>query len=263
MFERKTSRRSRLQAQTFPAPWRAILQRNVSYYGRLTPSEREELHGDIQVFIAEKNFEGCGGLEITEEIKVTIAAYACILLLNRQHDFYPRLQSVLVYPDVYPAAVRRIAPGNIAVEGHEMRAGESWRTGAVVLSWNHVLRRPAAVPEGRNVALHEFAHQIDQENGFVDGAPNLSTTSQYATWARVLGSEFATLSQQTVAEQPTLIDKYGATQPAEFFAVVTEYFFEKSRALQQRHPELYEELRRFYRQDPAKTDGVESQTRHS
>jgi MtfA peptidase len=140
-----------------------------------------------------------------------------------------------------------------------MRAGESWRTGVVVLSWNHVLRRSPAVPEGRNVALHEFAHQIDQENGFVNGAPDLSTNSQYATWARVLGSEFATLSKQTAADQPTLIDKYGATEPAEFFAVVTEYFFEKSLQLQQRHPELYEELRRFYRQDPAKTDGALSQ----
>jgi len=262
MFERKTTRRNRLQAQTFPAPWRVILQRNIPYYERLTLTERQELHGDIQVFIAEKNFEGCGGLEITEEIKVTIAAYACILLLNRQHDFYPRLQSILVYPDAYPVPVLRIVPGNIAVEGHEMHAGESWRTGAVVLSWNHVLRRPSAVPEGRNVALHEFAHQIDQENGFVDGAPDLSTSSQYATWARVLGNEFATLSRQTAAEQPTLIDKYGATEPAEFFAVVTEYFFEKSLQLQQRHPELYEELKRFYRQDPASTDVVESQPGH-
>ncbi|HXI83989.1 MAG TPA: M90 family metallopeptidase [Verrucomicrobiae bacterium] len=263
MFERKTTRRARLQAQTFPASWRAILQQNVSYYQRLTASEREELQGDIQVFIAEKNFEGCSGLEINDEIKVTIAAYACILLLNRRHDFYPRLQSILVYPDAYPVPVVRLVPGNIAVAGHEMRAGESWRTGAVVLSWSHVLRRPAAVPDGRNVALHEFAHQIDQENGFVDGAPDLSTSSQYAAWARVLGSEFATLSQQTVADQPTLIDKYGATEPAEFFAVVTEYFFEKPLELWQRHPELYEELRRFYRQNPASTDVVESPSGHA
>jgi Mlc titration factor MtfA (ptsG expression regulator) len=236
MFERKSRRRNRLQSVAFPALWRAILQRNISYCERLTPSERKELHGDIQVFIAEKNFEGCGGLEITEEIKVTIAAYACILLLNRLHDFYPRLQSILVYPDAYPAAVVRIAPGNIAVEGHEMRGGESWRTCAVVLSWNHVLRRPMAVPEGRNAALHEFSHQLDHENGFTDGAPVLPTTFRYATWARVLGSEFATLTKQTDTDQPTLVDKYGATEPAEFFAVVTEYFFEKSLQLQQRHP---------------------------
>src|SRR5258706_1103631 len=262
MFERKTRRRNRLRAQTFPPAWQAILRQNVSYYDRLTRPEREQLHGDIQVFIAEKNFEGCGGLEITEEIRVTIAAYACILLLNRPHDYYPRLQSILVYPDAYPAAVVRITPENIAVEGHEMRAGESWRTGAVVLSWNHVLRRPAAVTEGRNVALHEFAHQLDQENGYTDGAPVLSTTSQYATWARVLGSEFETLSKQTAADQPTLIDKYGATEPAEFFEVVTEYFFEKSLQLKQRHPELYEELRRFYRQDPASTDVIESPSGH-
>ena len=260
MFERKTSRRNRLRAQAFPASWLAILRQNISYYDRLTPPEREQLQRDIQVFIAEKNFEGCGGLEITDEIKVTIAAYACILLLNRPHDYYPRLQSILVYPDAYPAPVLRIVPGNIAVAGHEMRAGESWRIGAVVLSWNHVLRRPAAVPEGRNVALHEFAHQLDQENGSTDGAPALPTTSQYTTWARVLGNEFETLSRQTAADQPTLIDKYGAVEPAEFFAVVTEYFFEKPLPLKERHPALYEELRRFYHQDPARADCVKSST---
>src|SRR5258707_4937668 len=161
MLERKSRRRDRLRAQTFPPSWLTILRQNVAYHERLTPPERQQLHADMQVFIAEKNFEGCGGLEITEEIKVTIAAYAYILLLNRRHDFYPRLQSILVYPDAYPVPVVRLVPGNIAVAGHEMRAGESWRTGAVVLSWNHVLRRPPDVPEGRNVALHEFAHQID------------------------------------------------------------------------------------------------------
>ena len=142
MFGLKTRRRNRLRSQPFPASWLEILHGNVPYYGRLSPAEQQDLLGDIRVFVAEKNFEGCGGLEITDEIKVTIAAYACILLLHLRHDYYPRLQSVLVYPDAYPVPAVRRAVGNIVVEGDEMRAGESWRTGVVVISWNHVLHRP-------------------------------------------------------------------------------------------------------------------------
>jgi len=258
MFGLKTRRRNRLRSQPFPESWVTVLQRNVPHYRRLSKAEQQELEGDIQVFVAEKNFEGCGGLEMTDEIRVTIAAYASILLLNRPHDYYPRLQSILVYPDAYPVKVVRGGPGNMVVEGHEIRAGESWRTGVVVLSWNHVLHRPAEVSDGRNVALHEFAHQLDQENSFSDGAPALPKTSQYAAWARILGREFENLSRQAANDQPTLIDKYGATEPAEFFAVVTEYFFEKPQLLKERHPELYDELKLFYRQDPATTGGLNS-----
>ena len=141
MFGHKARRRQRLWSQPFPASRRAILERNVARYGQLSAAERRQLEQDIQVFVAEKNFEGCGGLELTDEIKVTIAAYACVLLLNRRHDFYPRLQSILVYPDAYPVPAVRRGPGNEIVEGHELRAGESWRTGAIVISWNHVLYR--------------------------------------------------------------------------------------------------------------------------
>jgi MtfA peptidase len=254
MFGFKTKRRHRLRSQPFPASWLAIIQRNVPFYARLTPAEQQELQGDIQIFIAEKNFEGCGGLEMTDEIRVTIAAYACILLLHIEpHNYYPRLQSILVYPDAYPVPVTRWGPGNQIVETHEMRAGESWRTGAVVISWNHVLHRPSDPSGHRNVALHEFAHQLDGENGFVDGAPALPRTSMYQAWARILGREYQALSEAADADRPTLLDKYGATNPAEFFAVVTEYFFEQPQQLQQRHPELYDELKLYYRQDPAKT----------
>jgi Mlc titration factor MtfA (ptsG expression regulator) len=260
LFGFKTSRRNRLRSQPFPEPWLTILRRNVPYYDRLTPAEQQELRGHIQVFIAEKNFEGCGGLELTDEIVVTIAAYACILLLHRQHDYYPRLQSILVYPDAYPAAVTRPGPAHTLLEGHEIRAGESWRSGAVVLSWNHVRHCPADPGDGRNVVLHEFAHQLDQENGATDGAPLLPRTSMYAAWARILGREYRDLLDDTAADRPTLLDKYGATDPAEFFAVATEYFFEKPQQLRQRHPELYDELKLFYRQDPALKTGLNSST---
>jgi MtfA peptidase len=251
MFNFKARRRHRLRSQLFPHSWLLIIRRNVPYYDHLTVSEQEELRGNIQIFMSEKNFEGCGGLEITDEIKVTIAAYACILLLHRQHDFYPRLRTILVYPDAYPAKVVRPGPGNMVIEGHEMRAGESWKTGAVVISWNHAFHRPGDPTEGRNVVLHEFAHQLDQEDGSVDGAPLLPKTSMYRAWARILGREYQLLVEAADADRPTLLDKYGATNPAEFFAVVTEYFFEQPEKLKAEHPELYEELRLYYQQDPA------------
>jgi Mlc titration factor MtfA (ptsG expression regulator) len=251
MFKFKARRRQRLRSQPFPGLWLQIVRRNVPYYERLSASEQGELRSNIQVFMAEKNFEGCGGLEMTDEIKVTIAAYACILLLHRQHDFYPRLRTILVYPDAYPVKVVRPGPGNMVIEGHEMRAGESWHTGAIVISWNHVLHRPGDPQEGRNVVLHEFAHQLDQEDGSVNGAPLLPKTSMYRAWARILGREYQLLAEAADADRPTLLDKYGATNPAEFFAVVTEYFFEQPQQLQEQHPELYEELRLYYRQDPA------------
>jgi len=255
VFGFKKRRRDRIRSQPFPAAWLAILRRNVPYYQRLTAEEQRELRQHIQVFVAEKNFEGCYGLVLTDEITVTIAAYACILLLHRRHDYYPRLQSILVYPDAYTVETTRPGPGNTVVEGPEMRAGESWWTGVVIVAWSHILHRPTEPGAGRNVVLHEFAHQLDQEDGFVNGAPALPRTSMYAAWARILGREYRTLIADAVAERPTLIDKYGATNPAEFFAVVTEYFFEQPRQLKERHPELYEELKMFYRQDPAGAAG--------
>src|ERR1700722_4495486 len=251
MFGFKTRRRNRLRARPFPASWLEILQRNVPYYGRLSAAEQQDLQGIIQVFIVEKNFEGCGGLEMTEEIKITVAAYACILLLHLQHDYYPRLQSVLVYPDAYPVPAVRQMMGNIVVEGTEMRAGESWKTGVVVISWNHVLHRPVDPTGTRNVALHEFAHQLDQEKGTADGTPVFPNSSMYRAWARILSREYKALTEAVDAGRPTLLDKYGATNPAEFFAVVTEYFFGHSQQLKEQHPELYEELKMYYGQDPA------------
>ena len=251
MFGFKTRRRNRWRAQPFPEAWLTVIRQNVPYYDRLSAAEQEELRDAIQVFVAEKNFEGCGGLELTDEIKVTIAAYACILLLHRQHDFYPRLESVVVYPDAYPVPVTRQGPGNTVIETDEVRAGESWPTGTVVISWNHLKHRPSDPVGGHNVALHEFAHQLDQENGVADGAPQLARSSQYRTWARILGREYNELLADVEADRPSLLDQYGATNPAEFFAVVTESFFEQPEQLKATHPELYAELALFYRQDPA------------
>lgn len=243
-------RRSQLREQPFPPEWRRILERNFPLYAKLPPEDQEELRGDIQVFLAEKRFEGCGGLAVTDEIRVTIAAQACLLLLHRENDDYPRLDSILVYPSAYTARTLERLPGGAVQEGLSARLGESWSRGAVVLSWDDVRRGAADIHDGHNVVLHEFAHQLDQANGAAQGLPVLDQRSMYVAWARVLGAAFAELRDEIARGHPTLLDAYGATNPAEFFAVATECFFEKPQALKNRHPELYQELKEFYRQDP-------------
>ncbi len=204
----------------------------------------------MQVFIAEKHFEGCGGLDITDEIKVTIAAQACLLLLHRKTDYYPRLFSILVYPSAYVAKTVSHSPGGVVSEEFDARLGEAWAHGTVVLSWDDVRHGAADIHDCHNVTLHEFAHQLDQEDGSAEGAPVLESRSMYVAWARVLGDAFEQLRHATETGRPTLLDKYGATNPAEFFAVVTECFFEKPVELKRKHPELYEELKTFFHQDP-------------
>lgn len=187
---------------------------------------------------------------MTDEIRVTIAAQACVLLLHRDHDEFTDLEVVLVYPKAYkaPAAVR---DHGIVLDEAEVRLGESWSRGEVILAWDHVKRGTVNANDGQNVVLHEFAHQLDAEGGPVDGAPELESRAHYANWARVFGREFNELTKKLGAGKFVDIDPYGATNPPEFFAVVTEMFFEKPQALRKRHPELYGELATFYGQDPA------------
>jgi hypothetical protein len=242
-------KREALRAQPFPEAWREILDRDVAYVAKLSKADRTELEGLVQVFLAEKNLEGCGGLELTDEIRVTIAAHACLLLLHRETDIYPDLETVLVYPHAYRAKGTK-RDGPVVIESDDARLGESWTRGVVVLAWDHV-SSSARHLGGDNVVLHEFAHQLDAEDGSMDGAPDLGSRARFASWARVLGEEFAELSTRLHAGRPSDIDAYGATSPPEFFAVVTEMFFEKPQQLRKRHPELYAELAAFYRQDPA------------
>jgi len=251
VFWLKKRRRERLKGKPFPAQWLATIERNVPHYRRLPAADQEELQGLVQVFLAEKNFEGAGGLSITDEIRVTIAAQACILLLRRKTDIYPRLRSIIVYPHAYTAPMRQPLPGGAVMEGTQVRLGESWSRGAVVLSWDDVVRGAWDIDDGRNLVFHEFAHQLDDEAGPADGAPRLPHHSMYIAWARVLGGEYRNLIESIERHRPTLLHPYGATNPAEFFAVATELFFEQSHQLRARYPELYDQLRLFYQQDPA------------
>ncbi len=223
---------------------------NVPYVATLSDEDRAELEGHMQVFLAEKKFEGCGGLEITDEIRVTIAAQACMLLLHRETGYFPELEVILVYPHAYVAKTRKGLAGGVEVADEQARLGQSARD-VVVLAWDAVRHGATDVHDGHNVTLHEFAHQLDQEDGAADGAPVLGKRAMYTAWARVLGGEFAQLVDDVDKHRRSDIDAYGATNPAEFFAVVTEVFFEKPLQLKRRHPELYEQLALFYRQDPA------------
>jgi Mlc titration factor MtfA (ptsG expression regulator) len=253
-FGRK-HRRAAWRKEGLSESQRAVIGSNVPYVAMLKHDDREELFGLVRAFLEEKSFEGCGGLEMTEEIKLTIAAHACILLLHRDNDMYPDVDSILVYPGAYRAhATTR--EGAVVIEGDETRLGESWTRGVVVLAWDHVKLHAGQHPDGQNVVLHEFAHQLDSEDGAMDGAPELGTRARYTSWAHVLGDELAELSKKVQEGAGSDIDPYGATNPAEFFAVVTEMFFEKPRALKKRHPGMYDELRSFYQQDPAALSGT-------
>jgi Mlc titration factor MtfA (ptsG expression regulator) len=251
MFRLKSWRRRRLGNREFPEEWLEILNRNVGYYGRLAEADRKELLRHILIFIGEKRFEGCGGLRITDEIKVTIAAQACILLLHRQTDYYPGLYSILIYPEAYVAQEERYLGGGVVVEGTNIRLGESWRRGSVVLSWDNVRKGAADVHDGQNIVFHEFAHQLDSSGGRGDNSEVVRSRSKYIAWARVLGADYERLRRDVSRKRQTLLNEYGASNPAEFFAVATESFFERPRELRKMHPELYNELRDFYQQDPA------------
>ena len=239
-------RRKRLLTEPIRPEWKAILEKNIPLYNRLPARLQIQLEGLVNLFIAEKRFEGCGGLEITDEIQVTIAGQACMLLLNRKSRYYPKLLTIYVYPSTFVAR-------EVAKEGWstgEPRQGESWQNGPVVLAWNSVTGGADNITDGKNVVFHEFAHRLDQEDGVADGAPILESRGCYATWAKVLGAEYALLKTKTRKNKRSVIHRYGATDPAEFFAVATEAFFEKSKQMKKKHPDLYEELKSYYNLDP-------------
>ena len=247
----KRLRRKRILQQPFPIAWRPILLRNVAYYCFLTLEDQRELEKHIQIFLAEKSFEGCGGLKITDEMRVTIAAQACILLLHRKHDYYAGLDSILVYPHSFWVKRGQVESAGVVSEFEEALTGEAWSHGAVVLSWDEIRHTTREPRNGQNIVLHEFAHILDWQDGCSDGAPLLESSSGFISWARILNREYQALVKADRQGKDTLINPYGATDPAEFFAVVTECFFETPLQFRARHPMLYKKLSAFYCQDPA------------
>jgi len=249
----KRHRRKQLRARPFPEPWRSIVARNLAIFSRLPTADQAELLGHVQVFLDEKHFEGCGGLELTDEIRITIAAQACLLLLHRETDYYPELVTILVYPSTYVAHEDRYLGGNIWEEGEDDRLGHTGRgMGSLVLAWDAAKRGAADPSDGANLVMHEFAHQLDFEDFQTDGAPALKTRAEYLAWARVMKREFQALRAADETGTSAVLDTYGAKNPAEFFAVATEAFFERPLALRAKQPELYAQLAAFYRQDPTR-----------
>lgn len=249
----RARRRAQRRRQPFPEAWRTVLRARVPFMRRLPADLQRQLKGHIQVFLAEKAFIGCRGMVITDEVRVTIAAQACLLLLD-QHQapprYFPRLQQVLVYPGAFHVRRTHIDEAGVVSDEGQVLSGESWQEGQVVLSWKDVLDSAAVPDDGYNVVIHEFAHQLDQENGPANGAPLLRHSQDPARWSTVMRREFEALQQRGPQQADDLLDDYGATDPAEFFAVVSEVFFEQPLRLSQAHPALYGELSSLYGIDP-------------
>ncbi|NEQ28704.1 MAG: zinc-dependent peptidase, partial [Microcoleus sp. SIO2G3] len=243
-------RQNCLKHRPFPALWSAIVENNLPIYSYLSPAERRRLQGHIQVFLAEKQFIGCGGLQVTEEMKLIIAAVACLLLLNERGKYFPKLRSILVYPSAYLVNETTSTGSYVVEERRVARLGESWINDQLVLSWEQVKQDTCNWKDGHNVVLHEFAHQLDQEDGKAEGVPVLRHTSDYSIWAEVMTEEYQRLCDDVQRGAKTVMYSYGATNPAEFFAVATETFFEKPQQLLKQHPALYEQLQRYYQLDP-------------
>jgi Mlc titration factor MtfA (ptsG expression regulator) len=243
-------RRGRVRRQPFPAKWRAALKRHVPYVYLLPADLQLQLKKRIQVFIAEKPFIGCAGLEVTDEMRVVVAAQACMLLLNRATDNFANLRQVLMYPGAF--VVDRALPqaGGVLRDERHVLAGESWSQGQVLLSWDDVLAGAATVDDGRNVVMHEFAHQLDQADGHANGAPPLPRGADSKRWRRVFDAEYNRLHRQLAQGESPLLGSYAATNPAEFFAVATEVFFEQPRLLADDSPALFAELAAFYCVNP-------------
>ncbi len=242
--------RSRLRGGVFPAAWRAILRQRVPQFARLPADLQLRLKQDMLVFLAEKPFWGCAGLQVTDEMRVTVAALACFPLLGARRGYYPQLQRILLYPGAFAARHQQVGEDGVHSERLQALSGQSWAEGQVLLSWEDVLQGAADPADGRNVVIHEFAHQLDQAKGFANGAPVLRTRQAYRGWSSVMQAEFDALRWRLRQGEDGLIEAYGATDPAEFFAVCSELFFERAQELAAQHPALFAELCSYYRVNP-------------
>lgn len=253
VFLRRRARRDWVSHSPFPEAWRSILRRNMAAYRRMPSEVRGRLERKVMAFLADKNFEACGGLRrVTDEMAVTIAGHACLLVLPRAGEtVYPGLSTVLVYPDSFfsGAAVRAAGPEGARDDSGEHRVGESDSRGAVVLSWMEVRNNVALSGNGRNVILHEFAHQLDAEDSVMDGAPRVAGADERDAWRRDLLAAYEVLRRDG---EHGVLDPYGGREPAELFAVAVEAFFEDAPAFRENHPVLHAHFARHFGVDPSR-----------
>jgi len=249
---RRNKKREELRATPFPHEWVRVLETRIPFYRSLPVDDREELHGHIHVFLDEKRFEGCDGFEVTDEVRLIVAAHACLLLLHRDTDYFPETQSVLIYPTTFLVDMAEAQDDWVVSEYTEDRAGESWDLGPIVLSWDDVLDSLQPDADGYNVVIHEFCHQLDIENGEVDGVPRLDSSEAYDDWSDAFNAAYESFLDDIDAGRPLALDDYGAESPSEFFAVTVEAFFETPAVLERAYPAVYEQLASYFRQDPAR-----------
>ena len=243
-------RRHRRAAAAPLAPSRLdAVQRNVPIRARLPPQLRERLDGLVAAFVAEKTFVGCNGLTITDDMRVTIAAHACVLVLGRPHDLYPSLQSILVYPTPFWVDEEDEDESGLVTRRRRVLAGQAWDASRVILSWEDVVAAGSAHAPGYNVVLHEFAHHLEYEGLGLAGSPG-GRRRPLDDWAADLSREFDWVEQQVDQGADTFLDPYAAEDEAEFFAVVSEEFFERPAALHAAHPRLCALFQEFYGLDP-------------
>lgn len=247
----KNRKREHILAEPFPAEWPGYLHKNIVHYQHLSDAEKTRLHGDVHIFVAEKHWEGCGGLVMTHEIAVTIAGQAMLLVLGLEHNYFDRVQSILVYPHGYRAMDDDGVGGGPVRQESSDRLGEAHYRGPVLLSWDDVVRDGQHPERGKNLVYHEFSHQLDMLDGVVNGTPPLGTDEQRRRWNEVMTREYHNLIHAAEHHRATLLDTYGATNEAEFFAVATECFFDKPVPLRHKHPQMYELMKEYYKQDPA------------
>ena len=202
-----------LRAQPMPAFWLRVLQRRVPLVARLPAALQADLHARMRVFLADKAFIGCRGLEVTEEMRVTVAALACLPILGRDETDYDRVRQILLYPDAFLVRGRHQDRDGVVFDGEEARAGESWHEGQVVLSWADILDSAAVPDDGYNVVIHEFAHQLDSETGLTNGAPDLGSRQRYEQWSTVMLAHFNALRAAVERHEDTFLDPYAATAP--------------------------------------------------
>ena len=243
-------RRQRIRRQPFPPAWRDILRRRMPAFAQLPADVQLQLKKLAQVLIAEKPFIGCAGLVVTDEMRVLVSVQAALLLLRRGAGYYPQLRQVLIYPGAFVVDRSNAGAAGLVHQERRALAGESWQQGQVLLSWQDVLAGAADPDDGHNVVIHEFAHQFDQESGAANGAPWLREPARRARWAQVMGHEFQALQERLAQEESGLIEPYAATNAAEFFAVVSELFFEKPAELALAHRALFVEFCGYYGVNP-------------
>ncbi len=255
MFNWFRNRRRRKILQTpFPQNWRQIMQEMVAHYSYLGPDERSKLEDLIQIFIAEKNFEGCGGLEISDEIKVVVASQACLLVLGLPSYQYLQLDSILIYPTtvtIPPSRMSFFADSSAIIPDQQAILGQASLRGPVLLVWDAVKHGARHPEQGHNVVYHEFAHILDMRDGAADGTPELHSRSLYHQWVEICSREFRILQKHAKNGTKTILDGYGAINEAEFFAVATELFFDRPIRMEREIKDLYLVLSAYYRQDTA------------